>query len=82
MNRCGEQATISVINKVDFRPNVQSPLDTRTKAPIRQHSLCRIGDQDRVADNGVAETYFLNGQIVGQMAGTNDFDTVETLLCL
>ncbi len=38
----GEQATITVICKVDFRPGIQGSLDAGAQPPVGQHSLSRL----------------------------------------
>ena len=51
VNCRGEEATIPIVDKVDIRPGIQSPLDARAEPPVRQQAFCNIGNQDGISDN-------------------------------
>jgi len=76
VNRGGEQATVTVIEKIDLRPGFQCSLDAGAESPVRQKSFGDIGNQNGIADNRVAGPYFFDGQVVGKMTGTDDLDPV------
>ena len=76
MNRYGEQAPVPVICEVDSRPGLQGPFDTGTETPVRQNPFGCIRNQDGVADNGITVTDFFDGQVVRQVAWTDDFNSI------
>jgi hypothetical protein len=76
VNRYGEQASVPVICEVDPRPSLQGPFDTGAEFPIGQDSFGYIGNQEGVADNGIAVANFFDGQVIWQVTETDDFNPI------
>ena len=60
MNRGGEQASVAIVDEIDLGPILQCALDARTQSAVRQQSLRDEGDQNRIADVGVARADLRN----------------------
>jgi hypothetical protein len=65
-----------VVGKFDLRPLFQGTLDAGAEAVVGQQSFGDVGDQNRIADVRVAIADLLDRQVVGQVAGADDFDAV------
>jgi len=76
VNRGGKQAAVSVIEKPNLRPFLQRPFDPGAKAVVRQQALGHVGDQNGIAEIGVASPNILDGKVVGQVARPDDLDAV------
>lgn len=71
-----ENATFSVIGKVNIRPIIQCSLDAGAETPIRQKPLSDVRHQDRIADIRNARTDFLHSQVIRQISRTDDLNAV------
>ena len=67
---------VPVIIKNNIRARIHRSYDTRSKAVVRENSLCDIGSQNGIAQNHIPAFYLLCCQVVGQMPWADDFNTV------
>jgi hypothetical protein len=47
-NRCGEQTTITIVDKFDLRPDFYRSFDAGAQTSVRQNPFGRIRDQNGV----------------------------------
>jgi hypothetical protein len=76
VHRYGEQAAVTIICKIDMRSRIQGACNAGAQTVVRQQSLGHIGNQNWVANVGIASQDFFHRQIVRQVAGTDHLDTV------
>ena len=76
MDNSGEQASLPIIDTVNVRPVFERSLNTRTKTTIGEQAFCNKGDQNRISDIGVAFSNLLNREIIWQIPGTDNLDTI------